>query len=78
MDIDEKQRLINLMFSMVLSATNDPVFCKKPRGERMAWVANNLREMGYDTHPVGMSWGVLVNEWFRETTPIITDNLENY
>jgi hypothetical protein len=73
----EKQELIDLMFSMVIASTNDPVFCKRPRGERMAWVANNLRDMGYDTHPVGMSWGVLVNEEFRKSTPVKTDNLDN-
>jgi hypothetical protein len=75
---DDNQKLIDLMFNMVIAATNDPVFCKRPRGERMAWVANNLRECGFDTHPVGMSWGVLVNDEFRKTTPIIKDNLDNH
>lgn len=32
----KEQKLVNLIFEMVLVATNDPVFCKKPRGERMA------------------------------------------
>jgi hypothetical protein len=73
---EEKQKLVNLMFQMVLVTTNDPVFCKRPRGERMAWVANNLRDMGIDTHPIGMSWGVIINNEFRETTEIIKDNLE--
>lgn len=77
MQKDEKQKLIDLMFQMVLVTTNDPVFCKRPRGERMAWVANNLREMGYDTHPIGMSWGVLVDESFRKEIPVITENLDN-
>ncbi len=77
MDIDEKQKLIDLMFSMVMAATSDEIFCKKPRGEKMAWVANNLRYSGYDTHPVGMSWGALVGPKFRETIEVITDNLQN-
>jgi hypothetical protein len=72
----DQQKLIDLMFQMVLVTTNDPVFCKRPRGERMAWVANNLRDMGIDTHPIGMSWGVIINNEFRETTEIIKDNLE--
>ena len=72
-----EQKFIDLMFEMVMATTNDPIFCKRPRGERMAWVANNLRDMGYDTHPIGMSWGVLINKEFRETTPIITENLDN-
>ena len=74
---EEKQELIDLMFQMVLVTTNDPVFCKRPRGERMAWVANNLRSMGYDTHPVGLSWGVIVNSEFRKDIPIKEDNLDN-
>lgn len=73
----QQQKLIDLMFRMVIATTNDPVFCKRPRGERMAWVANNLRSMGYDTHPIGMSWGVLVDEEFRKSVPVITDNLDN-
>jgi hypothetical protein len=72
----EHQKVINLMFEMVLAATNDPIFCKKTRGERMAWVANTLRDYGIDTHPIGSSWGVIVNSEFRETTEIIKDNLE--
>jgi hypothetical protein len=62
---------------MVLAATNDPIFCKRPRGERMAWVANNLRDFGIDTHPVGMNWGSLVDEEFRKEIPIKEDNLDN-
>ena len=74
---EEKQKLINLMFKMVLVTTNDPVFCKRPRGERMAWVANNLRSMGYDTHPIGSSWGVIVDKEFRKDIPVKEDNLDN-
>jgi hypothetical protein len=61
------QELVNLCFSMVLAATDNKIFCKRPRGERMAWVANQLRSMGYDTTPVGMSWGMLVSPELRET-----------
>ena len=45
--MNKEQKLIDLLFEMVLASTNDPVFCKRPRGERMAWVANNLRTAGY-------------------------------
>lgn len=74
---EEKQKLIDLMFQMVLVTTNDPVFCKRPRGERMAWVANNLRSIGYDTHPIGSSWGVIVDKEFRKDIPIKENNLDN-
>jgi len=73
----KEQKLISLVFRMVLAATDDKVFCKKPRGERMAWVANNLRSVGYDTHPIGMEWGVIVDDKFREIYDIVPDNLDN-
>lgn len=74
---NREQKLIDLMFQMVLVATNDPVFCNRPRGERMAWVANNLRDSGFDTHPIGMSWGVLVDSSFRDTIEVKTENLDH-
>lgn len=76
MEREEKQKLIDLMFEMVLVSTADPIFCKRPRGERMAWVANNLRSMGYDTHPIGMSWSALVSPDFRKDHPIIEKDLD--
>ena len=75
--MEEKQELIDLMFRMILVVTDDPIFCARPRGEKIAWVANSLRHMGYDTHPMGMSWGVLVDKEYREKVPVITDNLDN-
>ena len=62
----EKQQLVDLIFAMVLVATNDPIFCKKTKEERMEWVANTLRDSGIDTHPIGSSWGVIVNKELRE------------
>lgn len=73
----EQQRLVNLMFEMILVTTDDPIFCKRPRGEKMAWVANTLRDSGIDTHPIGSSWGVVVNSEFREAVDVITDDLDN-
>ena len=74
--MNKEQKLIDLLFEMVLASTNDTVFCKKPRGERMAWVAN-LRTAGFDTHPIGCSWGVLVDNVFREKIEVNTTNLDN-
>lgn len=72
----QEQKLIDLIFEMVLVTTDDSIFCKRPRGERMAWVANHLREFGIDTHPIGMSWGVIVDNEFRESVPVIEDNID--
>ena len=73
---ESEQKLIDLMFQMVLVCTSEPEIYKKPRGERMAWVANNLRAAGYDTHPFGGSWGELVIPEFRSKHQKITDNLD--
>lgn len=75
--MNKEQKLIDLLFEVVLASTNDPVFCKRPRGERMAWVANNLRTAGFDTHPIGCSWGVLVDDVFREKIKVNTTNIDN-
>lgn len=74
---EENQKLIDIMFKMVLFVSSDKSFCKKPRGEKMAWVANQLRSYGFDTHPIGMSWGVLVDPTFRNHVQVITDNIDN-
>lgn len=61
-----EQKLIDMMFQMVLAATSDKKFCKRPRGERMAWVADQLRQCGFDTEPIGMTWGTLISPELRE------------
>lgn len=73
---NREQTLIDLMFEIVLAASENTTFCKRPRGEKMAWVANNLRDIGFDTHPIGMSWGVLVSPSYREKIKVVTNNLE--
>jgi hypothetical protein len=57
-----EQTLVDVCFSCVALVT-DPeyrkVFEKMSLPERMEWVAKQLREMGFPTHPAGASWGVL-------------------
>jgi hypothetical protein len=41
------------------------------RNKYMRNAAHHLREScGIDTHPIGMSWGAIVNEEFRKTIPV--------
>lgn len=47
---------------MVLTATDDPVFCAKSTEEKAAWVASTLKTCGFNTIPLGSSWGKLVDE----------------
>jgi len=59
---EREQKLIDILFSCVLTIS-DPehagAFSKKTKEERAAWVAEQLRGCGFDTSPVGASWGVL-------------------
>jgi len=54
-----EQKLIDISFQLVLAATEDPIFCAKSYEEKANWVAEKLRACGFDTTPVGSSWGVL-------------------
>ncbi len=58
----EHQKLIDICFDLVLTITSDPhvdIFKKKTNDEKAEWVAKQLRGCGFDTYPVGASWGVL-------------------
>ena len=56
----EQQNLVNLMFEMVYRVTQDCRDWKPTRDEAMEWVAYNLKECGFPTIQMGMSWGVLI------------------
>lgn len=56
------QKLINICFSCVLYATDERCFKVKYAESdeiKAEWVARQLRGCGFDTEPMGMSWGVL-------------------
>lgn len=54
-----EQELVDICFELVLVATQNKKFCKKSNEEKAAWVARQLRLCGFDTEPMGASWGVL-------------------
>ena len=58
----DEQKLIDICFELVLVATQNKKFCKKSNEEKAAWVARQLRLCGFETEPMGASWGVLVQE----------------
>lgn len=74
--MNKEKELIDMLFQAVAVCTEDPVFCARPIGERMAWVANRLRAIGIDTHPVGASWGMVVGKEFRESHPVVENDLD--
>ncbi len=66
--MSKEQELIDICFSCVLTATSShpdlsDEFKKMMREgtseERAKWVAEKLRASGFDTTPLGASWGVL-------------------
>lgn len=55
-----EQKLIDLMFEICqVSAYHFGKLEKYDREAHMDWVAYHLRVAGFDTEPMGCSWGVL-------------------
>lgn len=54
-----EQKLINIMFQIGLTIHNSEWFQGKTNEEVAEWIASQLRECGFDTQPMGCSWGVL-------------------
>jgi hypothetical protein len=57
--MSNEQKLIDICFECVQAVMTDRRFEDKPMPEIMKWVAEQLRDNGFDTTPVGASWGVL-------------------
>lgn len=60
---DREQKLVDIAFDLVATAFDRQYaahFAGLTHEQRMAWVADQLRKCGFDTKPVGASWGVLV------------------
>lgn len=60
--MSREQALVNLCFELVYAATaerNRAFFEKASTEEKMKWVAEKLKGCGFETVPMGSSWGVL-------------------
>jgi hypothetical protein len=60
--LTREQRLVDAVFSCVFTVTHRDyaaTFARMPREQVAVWVAEQLRERGFDTRPVGAFWGVL-------------------
>ena len=55
----DQQTLIDLCFEIGIMIHTDKRLKKMSRDEIGEWIAEQLRMMGFDTHPVGSSWGML-------------------
>ena len=55
-----EQELVDITFSIAIAINNTRDFFKDKNNEEVAeWVARQLRGCGFDTQPMGLSWGVL-------------------
>jgi hypothetical protein len=59
MSREKQQALIDICFELVSVSLNSVFLQKLDRESRMEWVAQQLRDSGFDTVPCGASWGVL-------------------
>ena len=67
MSPSREQQLVDLMFEMSVAwAMSDN--WHPNRDEAAAWVADKLKNCGFETRPKGSSWGVLVDKREPEWT----------
>lgn len=64
-DYVKQQELIDILFAIVMTMHDSAVSMSRnwvadmSRAQIAAWAADQLRAAGYNTHPMGQSWGVL-------------------
>ena len=54
-----EQKLIDIMFQIGLTIHNDLWFQNKNNEEVCKWIRDQLKQCGFETVPLGSSWGVL-------------------
>jgi hypothetical protein len=53
------QKLIDIVFEVGLTIHQNDQLEKMTKEEVANWISTQLRLCGYDTEPIGSSWGVL-------------------
>ena len=60
MSKEKEQKLVDIIFSVALTVNENHHYWKdKSREELAAWVSRQLSLCGFETEPIGSSWGVL-------------------
>ena len=54
-----EQKLIDIIFEIGLMIHNNEWFNEKSNEEVAEWIREQLKMCGFDTKPIGSSWGVL-------------------
>ena len=58
-DVSREQQLIDITFQIALTIQENHALNALPRERLAEWVATQLHICGFDTQPMGASWGVL-------------------
>ena len=58
----KEQKLVDICFQVAIMVHEHPSFKGKSSEYVVEYVAEQLRECGFDTVPLGSSWGILRNE----------------
>jgi hypothetical protein len=63
-DKSKEQKLVDICFQCAIMVHMNPKGCftGKTNEDIANWVSNQLRQCGFETHPIGMSWGVLISD----------------
>ena len=56
------QQLVDCCFAIALSISENKDLRDKDNEEKAKWVAERLKNCGFDTRPSGASWGVLLGD----------------
>ena len=59
-----EQKLIDIIFQVAQISSlhwNSDNYYGDHQEKHMEWVAQQLKGRGFETKPIGMSWGVLIN-----------------
>ena len=57
--MNNEQELVDICFSLAMAVNRNESFRNLSNPELAEWVAEQLKGCGFETRPMGMSWGVL-------------------
>ena len=57
--MEDKQKLVDICFQIGLVIKDSKPLQEMSQEKCAAWIAQQLKENGFETHPCGMSWGIL-------------------
>ena len=58
---DKQQKLIDIMFEIGLTIKTNSSLQKMTDEELTFWIRKQLSQCGFETEPLGASWGILIN-----------------